>query len=174
MIKIEASRQIGAVVRNERTRQGLTQQQLAESADVSRALISRLEKGTATALYPEKLLAILGAIGLSLFIDESPANEPPSDKATRSPLSHTLSDAVNAVMKERNDALSSSALTDATRAALSLGEQAELGALLSKKLQPSFAEMAEQLAAITANGNFLETSPLLAPRKPHHEGEDDE
>lgn len=73
MESIRTTRQIGHVIREKRLQQGLTQQELADASHVSRSLIVRLEKGTATALYPEKLIGILGALGLhlALFSDQN-------------------------------------------------------------------------------------------------------
>lgn len=76
MESIRTVRQIGQVIREKRLRQGLTQQELADASHVSRSLIVRLEKGTATALYPEKLIGILGALGLHLAL-VSDQNENP-------------------------------------------------------------------------------------------------
>lgn len=68
MESIRTARQIGHVIREKRLQQGLTQQELADASHVSRSLIVRLEKGTATALYPEKLIGILGTLGLHLAL----------------------------------------------------------------------------------------------------------
>lgn len=77
MESIRTVRQIGQAIREKRLQQGLTQQELADASHVSRSLIVRLEKGTATALYPEKLIGILDALGLHLALfsdqDENPA-----------------------------------------------------------------------------------------------------
>lgn len=77
MENIRTVRQIGQAIREKRLQQGLTQQELADVSHVSRSLIVRLEKGAATALYPEKLIGILGALGLHLAL-VSDQNENPA------------------------------------------------------------------------------------------------
>lgn len=79
MESIRTARQIGQAIREKRLRQGLTQQELADASHVSRSLIVRLEKGTATALYPEKLISVLGALGLHLVLvgDQDENSAPP-------------------------------------------------------------------------------------------------
>lgn len=69
MKKITSARQIGQVIRKKRTALGLTQQQLADVAHVSRGFINRIEKGASTAVYPDKLLDVLKALDLSLLIE---------------------------------------------------------------------------------------------------------
>ncbi len=85
MESIRTSRQIGGTIRKKRLQLGLTQQELADAAQVSRSLIVRLEKGTATSLYPEKLIAVLHRLGLSLVLvdseNEASAPLPPMDSS---------------------------------------------------------------------------------------------
>lgn len=66
--RIDIPRQIGQEVRARRTELGLTQQQLAELAGVSRKFVLRLEQGRAEAVFLRKLLDVLHALGLSLFV----------------------------------------------------------------------------------------------------------
>ena len=68
MARISIPRQIGIVAAATRRSRGLTQQQVAEAADVSRQLINRLEMGTATGIALDKLLAILTATGCVLDV----------------------------------------------------------------------------------------------------------
>ncbi|WP_288219987.1 helix-turn-helix domain-containing protein [uncultured Adlercreutzia sp.] len=78
MERIRTARQIGQTIREKRLQQGLTQQELADASHVSRSLIVRLEKGTATALYPEKLIDVLSALGLHLvLVDAQDKNSAP-------------------------------------------------------------------------------------------------
>lgn len=181
MIQIETARQIGAAVRKERKRQGLTQQQLANVADVSRALISRLEKGAATALYPEKLLAVLDAVGLSLFIGDSQTDSFTSDRAQQTTSSRAAEDADRITPELRKSLefadelqkkVQPNMLTGAQRVMAELAEHGEKAAMLQKMMQPSMAKIAEQLAAATANADFLKTSPLIAQRKKNDESSD--
>lgn len=65
---IVTPRQIGLTIRERRRERGLTQEELAEAAHVSRTFVIRLEKGMAAALYPEKLIAVLDALGLRLAL----------------------------------------------------------------------------------------------------------
>lgn len=85
MQQIIASRQAGVAVRAARRSQGLTQEQLARKSGVSTRLVSSLELGDSAGIQLDKLLDILGALGLSLFIgSEAPApREEPSMSAAQ-------------------------------------------------------------------------------------------
>ena len=63
---IEIPRMIGQVTRTRREELGATQQELADAAGVSRGFVNRLEAGAATSLYPEKLFAVLDALGITM------------------------------------------------------------------------------------------------------------
>lgn len=65
-VPISAPRQAGIYVRRSREAQGLTRAQLAEAAGVSERLLASLELGDATGIRLDKLLAVFGALGLSL------------------------------------------------------------------------------------------------------------
>ena len=73
MKRITLARQIGLVVRQKRQKLKMTQQQLADAAEVSRGFISRLEKGVSVAVYPQKLLDVLEVLDLSLWVDDDGA-----------------------------------------------------------------------------------------------------
>ena len=81
MQEICQPRNVGAFVREARVSQGLTQRQLAEKAGVSERSVLSLEMGDATGIRLDKLFAILGAVGLRLFVapeaepDVSPARD---------------------------------------------------------------------------------------------------
>lgn len=68
MIAIPYPRNIGKLIRSQRKEQGLTQRQLAAKAGVSERLIASLELGDATGIRLDKLLPILDALELSLFV----------------------------------------------------------------------------------------------------------
>ena len=60
--------EIGAAVRAERTRRGLSQAELAELAGLSRETVNRLERGGVADLGVAKLATLLGALGLELAV----------------------------------------------------------------------------------------------------------
>ena len=64
---ITTPRQAGQYVRKAREAQGLTRAQLANAAGVSERLIASLELGDATGVRLDKLLSILGALGIALI-----------------------------------------------------------------------------------------------------------
>lgn len=169
MAKIETARQIGAIIRSERSRQKLTQQQLADAADVSRALISRLEKGAATALYPEKLLAVLRALGLSLFVEtddttihaQTRQDPPVRENISVESRKQTEGTARSATRKNRTLNL----LANADQITSSREKQSEPTITSPDETSLSAAEAAEQLASAIMSFNFSKTSPLLTPRE---------
>lgn len=65
---------LGTVVREARTSRGLTQQQLAEAAGVSRAWLVRVEAGHRRAEI-DQLLKVLGALDLTLAVKERQHSE---------------------------------------------------------------------------------------------------
>lgn len=63
------AKQLGAIIRRERKRQGLTQSKLGEKVGLRQATISKLEAGKpATEL--QTLLDVLSALGLEIRIDQ--------------------------------------------------------------------------------------------------------
>lgn len=86
MQSIAIPRQMGQVVRMAREQSGLTQEGLAESAGVSRQLIMRLETGSATGVQLDKLMHVLDALDLHLFIasggESLDGRLPPVQRAT--------------------------------------------------------------------------------------------
>ena len=57
---------IGKLIREERKRQGLSQQQLASLARLSRATLSAIENGTVPEVGVRKLETVLRLLGLTL------------------------------------------------------------------------------------------------------------
>lgn len=68
MTRITIPRQVGIVAAAARRTRGLTQQQVADTAGVSRQLVNRLETGSATGIALGKLLSILSATGCVLDV----------------------------------------------------------------------------------------------------------
>lgn len=68
MAGIADPRQLGAAVRAERRKRGMTQAALAERAGVSRAWLARFETGHPAAQV-EQLLLVLRAFGLGLALE---------------------------------------------------------------------------------------------------------
>ncbi|GAA1705994.1 hypothetical protein GCM10009745_62300 [Kribbella yunnanensis] len=80
-MEIRSARNLGAAVRDARRRQGLTQQELARRAGVSREWLVRLEKGHAR-LELQLVLNTLAAVGLVLEVsDDDPAAADPTTAA---------------------------------------------------------------------------------------------
>ncbi len=74
MANITNARQFGAEVREARKRRGLSQEDLAAQAGVSRAWLTRFETGHPTASV-EPLFRVLNALGLSLDLAERTVTE---------------------------------------------------------------------------------------------------
>lgn len=79
--RIDLARQIGQAVRDRREELDMTQAELACSAGVSRTFVIRLEKGRAQAVVPQKVLDVLDALGLSLFVRPVDRDEVPPRRA---------------------------------------------------------------------------------------------
>lgn len=65
---IVTPRQAGIVVRQKRRELEMSQRELAVKARVSERLVIMLEKGDATGIRLDKLLQVLGALGLGMSI----------------------------------------------------------------------------------------------------------
>lgn len=76
MPAILVHRQVGQVVSRARKALGLTQEQLARKAHVSRQLVNRLEMGDAANISLSKLMEVLAALGCTLRIDLEGDAEP--------------------------------------------------------------------------------------------------
>lgn len=61
--------EIGYAIKDRRAELGLTQAQLAETAGVSKRCLWSLELGRNPGVQLDKLIAVLGALGLDLVID---------------------------------------------------------------------------------------------------------
>lgn len=68
LIALTTPTQIGAAIRSARTREGLTQSQLAERAGVSRRWLITLESGRSERAELGKVLDTLDALGLDLTV----------------------------------------------------------------------------------------------------------
>lgn len=69
MVKtIGTARQVGQAVRDRRHELGLTQKQLAAAAGVSERFLIALELGDATGARLDKVMCVLGQLGLSLGV----------------------------------------------------------------------------------------------------------
>lgn len=62
---MSSMKELGAFVANERKRQGVTQLQLSQAADVGRRFVVELEQGKET-LRAGKLLKVLDTLGIDL------------------------------------------------------------------------------------------------------------
>ena len=59
---------LGAAIKTLRLERGMTQAQLAESADVSRRWVSEVEAGIRTGVELARVLRVLGALDASLMV----------------------------------------------------------------------------------------------------------
>ena len=72
---------VGDVVREQRRASGMTQDALAEAADVSRAWVVRLERGQAGG-QPSSVMQVLRVLGLELVVRPArPARDEADDEA---------------------------------------------------------------------------------------------
>ena len=61
---LDIPRQAGIYVRSAREERGLTRDQLAQRAGVSKRMLASLELGDSAGVRLDKLMAVLGALGL--------------------------------------------------------------------------------------------------------------
>ena len=64
---ISGMKELGAFVANERKRQGITQLELSQAADVGRRFIVELESGKET-IHAGKLLKVLATLGIDFSL----------------------------------------------------------------------------------------------------------
>lgn len=85
MERIKTSRAMGSVIAQARMAKGLTQDQLARDAGISRQLVNRLEMGTASGIALSKLLSILERLDCALLVDSDgqPLEREPSPSESR-------------------------------------------------------------------------------------------
>ena len=65
---LDIPRQAGIYVRSAREERGLTRDQLAQRAGVSKRMLASLELGDSAGVRLDKLMAVLGALGLGLSV----------------------------------------------------------------------------------------------------------
>lgn len=161
MREIVTPRQIGAAIREERQHKGLTQQQLADQAAVSRGFVNRLEKGSAAAVYPEKLFAVLGVLGLRMIL-ETPEGECASEAgngAAPSTGERTL------LASQAASGLVDIAAQSLLQRNASVAEQmAKLARNANALAREQLDDSLRQVVEICANSLLSASSPLFAPR----------
>lgn len=81
MYEISEPRRLGRALREERRRQGLTQNELAGRAQVSRGWLVRLEAGHGTAEI-DTVFRVIAALGLTVTLAQG--QERPGDRAAQS------------------------------------------------------------------------------------------
>lgn len=79
---------IGYAIKDQRTRLGLTQSQVADRAGVSKRFLWSLELGQNQGVQLNKLTAVLKALGLELSIETESAPHSASQKDTRNDASN--------------------------------------------------------------------------------------
>lgn len=153
MTRITLPRQIGLVVREKRESLALTQQQLADAANVSRGFINRIEKGAAAAVYPAKLLTVLDALDLALYIEDAADQSEDAPKSTDAVSPNALKQAQR-LMEHGKDQINEKAIESA-REALRLTQNID-----KKSLEKAAKQLQDSI-------NFSTSSPLFNPRHSH-------
>ncbi len=72
--------EIGETVRKARVHAGMTQQELADAAGLSRVRVSQLETGTLSGMRFGSVLEILNAVGLDLKVRDHNMGRPTLDE----------------------------------------------------------------------------------------------
>ena len=95
-LPITTPRQAGIYVRQAREAQGITRAALAKKAGVSERLLASLELGDATGIRLDKLLAILNALSIGLFVqgDNDSITSPGEQPTTEAGLPNANSNAL--------------------------------------------------------------------------------
>lgn len=95
-LPITTPRQAGIYVRQARESQGITRAALAKKAGVSERLLASLELGDATGIRLDKLLTILNALSIGLFVqgDNDSITSPGEQPTTEAGLPNANSNAL--------------------------------------------------------------------------------
>jgi HTH-type transcriptional regulator/antitoxin HipB len=76
MYRLSTARDIGALIRDRRQEAGLTQEQLAAKAQVGRQWLVAFESGAHDRAEIAKVLAVLAAVGVRLYVDDGEVTQP--------------------------------------------------------------------------------------------------
>lgn len=89
MYEISEPRRLGRALREERRRQGITQADLADRAQVSRGWLIKLEGGHATAEI-DTVFRVITALGLTVTLNQG--KDTPEDRAAQSAFESIFND----------------------------------------------------------------------------------
>ncbi len=89
MYEISEPRRLGRALREERRRQGLTQNDLADKAHVSRGWLIKLESGHGTAEM-DTVFRVIAALGLTVTLTQG--QDTPEDRAAQSAFESIFND----------------------------------------------------------------------------------
>lgn len=103
---ITIPRQAGFYVRQAREERGLTRDQLAQHAGVSKRMLASLELGDSAGVQLDKLLSVLSALGLGLYVGEASGKKAASkqrrssaaDPAKTDPKNQSYNDLIRALL----------------------------------------------------------------------------
>lgn len=161
MSEIATPRQIGAAIREERQRKGLTQQQLADRADVSRGFVNRLEKGSAAAVYPEKLFAVLSALDLRMVLEASEGERASETGESAAPSTGQTTPLASQVARRLGHTAAQALLQQNASIA---ARMADLGRAANALLAEQLRDSMSSLGNVYANADLPALSPLFATR----------